>query len=117
MPSVASVAVFKTAFTLSFGGVDFRLDPQDVASQVSFQRSDDGVFVNLKSFTGMLHVASSSSFDATHHKQSTTAKVEEEGSPDTKPSGVAKQDCVSPGQTKLAFAKATAKNKAVIKVS
>ena len=111
MPSVVSVPALSPAFTLTFGGVDFRLDQQGLTSgsQVSFQSSDDGVIVNLKSFTGTLRV-SSSSFPAVTSIQSTTAKVEEEpASPDVATTAAHKG--VSPTQQQLPFAKAEPKAK------
>jgi hypothetical protein len=111
MPSAVSVPDPSPAFTLTFGGVDFRLDQKGLksGSQVSFQSSDDGVIVNLKSFTGTLRV-SLSSFPVVTSAQSTTAKVEEEpASPDAMTTAARKG--VSPTQQQLPFAKAEPKAK------
>jgi hypothetical protein len=110
MPSAVSVPVPSTAFTLTFGGVDFRLDQQDSTSgsQVSFQSSEDGVVVNLQGFTGTLRV-SSSSLPAMTSEQPATAKVEEEpASPDA---ATTAGKGVSPKQQQLPFTKAQHKVK------
>lgn len=82
MPSAISVPVEQTAFTLTFGGVDFRLNPSSStdAGQVSFQSNDDGVFCNLQSFTGTLKVSPSvpSTVVTKTSKEITSATVEQE---------------------------------------
>lgn len=114
MPSAVSVPA--PAFTLSFGGVDFRLDPTSdpgEAAQVSFQSNDQGVFVNLTSFTGTLCVSTTPSslpaaVSTTKSVSKTSAKVEEEPA---SPANVVKRNVgrpgVSPTQQQLPFAKAS----------
>ena len=114
MPSAVSVPA--PAFTLSFGGVDFRLDPTSSpgeAAQVSFQSNDDGVFVNLKSFTGTLRVSTTPSslpaaVSTTKSISKMTAKVEEEpASPaNAKKKTALGRPGVSPTQQQLPFGKA-----------
>lgn len=125
MPSQVSVPVPAPAFTLTFGGVDFRLDPNltsDEAAQVSFTSNNDGVFVNLQSFTGTLRVVPSSSSLPAATGVTTAAKAvtdattksatveEEPASPanNTTPAtsnATARRPGVSPTQQQLPFAK------------
>jgi len=121
MPSAVSVPVQAPTFTLTFGGVDFRLDPNssnDSAAQVSFQTNDDGVFVNLQSFTGTLRVSSSSLPPANPVTKaqpniSSATAVEEEpvspannATPMTTNAAGAGRPGVSPTQKQLPFVKA-----------
>jgi hypothetical protein len=110
MPSAVSVPIPSPAFTLTFGGVDFRLDQQGLTSgsQVSFQNIEDGVIVNLQGFTGTLRV-SPSSLPAVTSERLTTAKVEEEpASPDAATTAA---KGASPKQQQLPFTKAQPKVK------
>lgn len=122
MPSAVSVPVQAPTFTLTFGGVDFRLDPNssnDSAAQVSFQTNDDGVSVNLQSFTGTLRVSSSSSLPPTNPVTksqpniSSATAVEQEpvspannATPMTTNAAGAGRPGVSPTQKQLPFVKA-----------
>ena len=104
MPSAVSVPL--PAFTLTFGGVDFRLDPSNAndAAHVSFQSNDEGVFVNLQSFTGTLRVSLTS---AVTSAKSNTATVEEyPASPASATRASNARPGVSPTQKQLPFAKA-----------
>ena len=114
MPTAVSVPAPSPVFTLTFGGVDFRLDQHgsNSGTQVSFQSSDDGVIVNLKSFTGTLTVSSSFS-PAVTGAQSTTAKVEEEPASPHATTTAARKG-VSPTQQQLPFAKAEPKAKILL---
>lgn len=133
MPSQVSVPASAPTFTLSFGGVDFRLDPNassDDAAQVSFTTNDDSVMVNLQSFTGTLCVKKSSVSSAlpvetlktTSAAATTSATVEEEpaspanaNAPAISNAGARRHH--SPTQQQLPFAKAKpSKKKTATKV-
>lgn len=116
MPSAVSVPVAPPAFTLTFGGVDFRLNPSssnDTTAQVSFQTNEDGVFVNLQSFTGTLKVVPASpNADVTTNKNITSAKVEEEpvspANATTPAASNGARSGISPTQKQLPFTKVAA---------
>jgi hypothetical protein len=49
-----------TSFVLTFQGIDFRLDPQQIGSSISFQHAKhDQILLSLTNFTGVLQVTPS----------------------------------------------------------
>ena len=59
MPTLAPQSS-STSFVLTFQGIDFRLDPQQIGSSISFQHAkNDQVLLSLTNFTGALQVTPS----------------------------------------------------------
>lgn len=94
MPSTSS------SVTLSFGGVDFILQPQSPGSELSFVngKTSDEVVLNLTNFSGSLVVSLTS-------KELKQRIVEEEPN---SPTGAAPQK-ISPRQQQLNFSSSSAK--------
>ena len=92
--------------TLSFGGVNFVLTPDNDSAGVSYSNDGNGgIVISLSSFSGSLRVATSSNISA--------AVEEEPHSPPTTSTVAPKTqgEDVSPGQQKLSFAPATTSTK------
>ena len=92
--------------TLSFGGVNFVLTPDNDSAGVSYSNDGNGgIVISLSSFSGSLRVATSSNISA--------AVEEEPHSPPTTSTVAPKTqgEDVSPGQQKLSFVPATTSTK------
>ena len=98
--------------TLSFGGVEFTLNPSDIEAEVSFKNNGKGILLSLENFSGSLQVSlkkkgggpGAAAATSTVGTTTTTklATVEEEPSP---PRSAPKTSLVSSGQQRLPFPK------------